>query len=188
MFNGELFATSEELEVKRLEDSKELLISKGYRVEDPPESFKFNIKSIDGLIEFFYSRMSLKHPALKQVSRRKARDRKIMSEFVKARMVKGINRERAMDECAEMVEILFKYEERFKFKYPVVSIGILGQGKLKWVTDKIEDYLLSERIKERYRKRMEFNEGVEKKHKMEILEDAYSVEEDLAKILQEMEE
>ena len=111
-----------------------------------------------------------------------------MSEFVKARMVKGINRERAMDECAEMVEILFKYEERFKFKYPVVSIGILGQGKLKWVTDKIEDYLLSERIKERYRKRMEFNEGVEKKHKMEILEDAYSVEEDLAKILQEMEE
>ena len=110
MFNGELFATSEELEVKRIEDSKELLISKGYRVEDPPNSFKFNIKSTDGLIEFFYSRISLKHPELKQVSRRKARDRKIVSEFIKVRMAKGINRERAIDECAEMIDILFRYE------------------------------------------------------------------------------
>lgn len=188
MFNGELFATSEELEVKRIEDSKELLISKGYRVEDPPKNFKFNIKSTDGLIEFFYSRMSLKHPELKQVSRRKARDRKIISEFIKVRMAKGINRERAIDECAEMIDILFRYEEKFKFKYPVLSIGILGQGKLQWVTEKIENFLLNERIKERYRKRMEFNDSIEKKHEMEILEDAYSVEEDLAKILQEMEE
>ena len=62
------------------------------------------------------------------------------------------------------------------------------QGKLQWVTEKIENFLLSERIKERYRKRMEFYDSIEKKHEIEILEDAYSVEEDLAKILQEMEE
>jgi hypothetical protein len=188
MFSGELFASREELEAKRIEDCKEFLISKGYRVEDPPKSLNFNIKTLDELIEFFYSRMSLKHPELKHVSRRKVVDRKIMHDFVKSRMIKGINKERAIDECAGMIEILFKFEDRFRFKYPVLSIGILGQGKLAWVTEKIDDFILQERIKERYRKRQEFNKRIDKKQEIEILEDSFTTKDELDQLLKEMEE
>jgi hypothetical protein len=188
MYNGDLFASPEEQEAQRIDDCKEYLISKGYRVEDPPKQLKFNIKKLDELIEFFYSRMSLKHKELKYVSRRKAMDRKIMSEFVKARMTKGINRERAMDECAEMIDILFRHEEKFKFKYPVLSVGILGQKNLAWVTEKIENFMLQERIKQRIQERQAFQHNLKKRQEAEILEESMTQEDELIRILAEMEE
>ena len=188
MYNGELFASPEEREAQRIGESKEYLISKGYRVEDPPESSKFNIKTLDELIEFFYSRMSLKHKELKYANRRKAMDRKIMSDFVKSRMAKGINRERAIDECAEMIDILFRHEEKFNFKYPVLSVGILGQKNLSWVTERIEDYMNSERIKARIRERQAFKVNLEKRQHVEMEEESLTQEDELTKILAEMEE
>jgi len=187
MYNGDLFASPEERESQRIDDCKQYLISKGYRVEDPPEKLKFNIKTLDELIEFFYSRMSLKHKELKFINRRKAMDRKIMSEFVKSRMEKGINRERAVDECAEMIEILFKYEKKFKFKYDL-SIGILGQRNLKWVTEKIENYMNSERIKTRIRERQAFRADLERRQEVEIEEESLTQENELKRLLAEMEE
>jgi len=187
MYNGELFASPEEREAQRVGEYRDYLISKGYRVKDPPENPKFNIKTLDELIEFFYSRMSLKHKELKYVTRRKAMDRKIMSDFVKSRMAKGINRERAMDECAEMIDILFKYEEKFKFKYNI-SIGILGQRNLSWVTEKIEDYMNSERIKARIRERQAYRANLEKRQDVEMEEESLTQEDELTRLLAEMEE
>lgn len=188
MYNGDLFASPEEREEQRIGEYKDYLISKGYRVKDPPENQKFNIKTLDELIEFFYSRMSLKHKELKYVSRRKAMDRKIMSEFVKSRMAKGINKERAIDECAEMIDILFRHEKKFKFKYPVLSVGILGQKNLSWVTEKIEDFMNSERIKARIKERQAYRANLEKRQDVEMEEESLTQEDDLTKILTEMEE
>ena len=188
MYNGDLFASPEEREEQRIGEYRDYLISKGYRVKDPPENQKFNIKTLDELIEFFYSRMSLKHKELKYVSRRKAMDRKIMSEFVKSRMAKGINKERAIDECAEMIDILFRHEKKFKFKYPVLSVGILGQKNLSWVTEKIEDYMNSERIKARIKERQAYRANLEKRQDVEMEEESLTQEDDLTKILAEMEE
>lgn len=185
--NDDLFASPEEMEEQRIEDCKQFLINKGYRVEDPPDRLKFNIKTLDELIEFFYGRMSLKHKELKFISRRKVMDRKIMSEFVKSRMNKGISRERAMDECAEMIDILFEHEEKFNFKYPVLSVGILGQRNLAWVTEKLEDFLLRQRIKARLEQRRAFNRELEKKYDIEIKEEFLTKEEELRKLLEEME-
>lgn len=187
MYNGDLFASPEEREEQRIGEYKDYLISKGYRVKDPPENQKFNIKTLDELIEFFYSRMSLKHKELKYVSRRKAMDRKIMSEFVKSRMAKGINKERAIDECAEMIDILFRHEKKFKFKYPVLSVGILGQKNLSWVTEKIEDFMNSERIKARIKERQAYRANLEKRQDVEMEEESLTQEDDLTKILAEME-
>lgn len=188
MYNGDLFASPEEREEQRIGEYKDYLISKGYRVKDPPENQKFNIKTLDELIEFFYSRMSLKHKELKYVSRRKAMDRKIMSDFVKSRMAKGINKERAIDECAEMIDILFRHEKKFKFKYPVLSVGILGQKNLSWVTEKIEDFMNSERIKARIKERQAYRANLEKRQDVEMEEESLTQEDDLTKILAEMEE
>lgn len=188
MYNGDLFASPEEREEQRIGEYRDYLISKGYRVKDPPENQKFNIKTLDELIEFFYSRMSLKHKELKYVSRRKAMDRKIMSDFVKSRMAKGINKERAIDECAEMIDILFRNEKKFKFKYPVLSVGILGQKNLSWVTEKIEDFMNSERIKARIKERQTYRANLEKRQDVEMEEESLTQEDDLTKILAEMEE
>ena len=188
MYNGDLFASPEEREEQRIGEYRDYLISKGYRVKDPPENQKFNIKTLDELIEFFYSRMSLKHKELKYVSRRKAMDRKIMSDFVKSRMAKGINKERAIDECAEMIDILFRNEKKFKFKYPVLSVGILGQKNLSWVTEKIEDFMNSERIKARIKERQAYRANLEKRQDVEMEEESLTQEDDLTKILAEMEE
>lgn len=188
MYNGDLFASPEEREEQRIGEYRDYLISKGYRVKDPPENQKFNIKTLDELIEFFYSRMSLKHKELKYVSRRKAMDRKIMSDFVKSRMAKGINKERAIDECAEMIDILFRHEKKFKFKYPVLSVGILGQKNLSWVTEKIEDFMNSERIKARIKERQAYRANLEKRQDVEMEEESLTQEDDLTKILAEMEE
>lgn len=188
MYNGDLFASPEEREEQRIGEYRDYLISKGYRVKDPPENQKFNIKTLDELIEFFYSRMSLKHKELKYVSRRKAMDRKIMSDFVKSRMAKGINKERAIDECAEMIDILFRHEKKFKFKYPVLSVGILGQKNLSWVTEKIEDFMNSERIKARIKERQTYRANLEKRQDVEMEEESLTQEDDLTKILAEMEE
>jgi len=188
MYNGDLFASPEEREEQRIGEYRDYLISKGYRVKDPPENQKFNIKTLDELIEFFYSRMSLKHKELKYASRRKAMDRKIMSDFVKSRMAKGINKERAIDECAEMIDILFRHEKKFKFKYSVRSVGILGQKNLSWVTEKIEDFMNSERIKARIKERQAYRANLEKRQDVEMEEESLTQEDDLTKILAEMEE
>lgn len=182
----DLFETEEEREEKKIEKYREFLIEKGFRVENPPKSLKFNIKTLDELINFFYSRMSLKHPDLKLVKRNFGRDRKIASAFVKSRMEKGINRQRAYSESAELIEILFREEERFKFKYPVKSIGILGQKNLRWVTEKLENMWLRERIYEKSKYLREFNQKLEKAQEVEVELEQLDREDELEKILKEM--
>jgi len=182
----DLFETEEEREEKKIEKYREFLIEKGFRVENPPKSLKFNIKTLDELINFFYSRMSLKHPDLKLVKRNFGRDRKIASAFVKSRMEKGINRQRAYSESAELIEILFREEERFKFKYPVKSIGILGQKNLRWVTEKLENMWLREKIYERSKNLREFNQKLEKAQEVEVELEQLDREDELEKILKEM--
>jgi hypothetical protein len=182
----DLFETDEEREEKKIEKYREFLIEKGFRVENPPKSLKFNIKTLDELINFFYSRMSLKHPDLKLVKRNFGRDRKIASAFVKSRMEKGINRQRAYSESAELIEILFREEERFKFKYPVTSIGILGQKNLRWVTEKLENMWLREKIYEKSKYLREFNQKLEKAQEVEVELEQLDREDELEKILKEM--
>jgi len=182
----DLFETEEEREEKKIEKYREFLIEKGFRVENPPKSLKFNIKTLDELINFFYSRMSLKHPDLKLVKRNFGRDRKIASAFVKSRMEKGINRQRAYSESAELIEILFREEERFKFKYPVKSIGILGQKNLRWVTEKLENMWLREKIYEKSKYLREFNQKLEKAQEVEVELEQLDREDELEKILKEM--
>lgn len=182
----DLFETDEEREAKKIEKYRDFLIEKGFRVENPPKSLKFNIKTLDELINFFYSRMSLKHPDLKLVKRNFGRDRKIASAFVKSRMEKGINRQRAYSESAELIEILFREEERFKFKYPVTSIGILGQKNLRWVTEKLENMWLREKIYEKSKYLREFNQKLEKAQEVEVELEQLDREDELEKILKEM--
>lgn len=181
-----LFESEEEREDRKIKEYKEYLIEKGFRVEDPPESYKFNITTLVELVNFFYQKMSRKYPDLKQIKRNFGRDRAIAKRFVDSRMESGINRLRALNEAAELIEILFKYEEDFKFKYPVQSIGILGQKNLRWVTDKLERKWIEDKAREKARKLRTFNEQLEKAQETELKINQDSHEAELEKILEEM--
>jgi len=87
-----------------------------------------------------------------------------------------------------MIDILFRHEKKFKFKYPVLSVGILGQKNLSWVTEKIEDFMNSERIKARIKERQTYRANLEKRQDVEMEEESLTQEDDLTKILAEMEE
>ena len=42
-----------------------------------------------------------------------------------------------MAECCELIELLFKYEDKLGIDFVVTSMGVLGQGKMSWITDRL---------------------------------------------------
>jgi hypothetical protein len=64
----------------------------------------------------------------------------------------------------------------------------LGQKNLSWVTEKIEDFMNSERIKARIKERQAYRANLEKRQDVEMEEESLTQEDDLTKILAEMEE
>lgn len=107
----------------------------GYKVTKPAKCV-YAINSIDELISFFYILVDVKHPEYVNAHRNVAENRAIAKRFVQSRMeASNINKKEAFNECAEIIDTVFKYEAEFKFKYDI-SFRLFGQNKLGWVTDK----------------------------------------------------
>lgn len=124
----------------RIDAAKKILIKAGYRILDPivvnPE-----IKTIAQLKNYFYMRFYSKYPAKQRdIMPNPALDMKIVSGFVEAQ-IGGAGKDRAIQECVALIDTLFDYEDKFNFKYPIKDIGILGQGKMAWITAKAIDIL-----------------------------------------------
>lgn len=108
---------------------------KGYKVVKPVVG-KFNVKTLDELICFFYSLLDLKHPNYVNSYRNIVKDRVIAKKFVAARMnTSSSNKKEALNECTEIIKTIFNYENEFHFKYEI-RFNIFGQGKMGWITDK----------------------------------------------------
>jgi len=114
---------------------KKLLISMGYKVIDPVKKV-FNVKSIDDLIAFFYAYLDYKHPELAGTHRNLKKDRAIAKRFLEGRMEVGsLNKELALDECAQIIKTIFDREADFNFTIPL-SFEIFGQQAAGWITRK----------------------------------------------------
>lgn len=108
---------------------------KGYKIVKPINRFH-NVKTLDELICFFYSRLDSRHPECVNSYRSMTKDRVTAKKFVEARMnASGINKKEALNECVEIVKTLFDYESEFHFKYEM-NFKMFGQDKLGWITDK----------------------------------------------------
>jgi hypothetical protein len=111
----------------------EFLKFKGYRISNPID-FKYNIKSLNDLVKFFYTMLDAKHPEYVDVYRNFGRDLKIASTFVKNRVATTGNSEKiALKECAAIIDTVFKYEKQFKFNTNIY-FGMFGQANLSWVS------------------------------------------------------
>jgi hypothetical protein len=113
------------------------LMNNGYKIIKPFNYSYNNVKRVDDLIGFFYAIYAKYHPNEFSVCRRKQLlDRNIAKHFIKARMnTSGISKECALKECAEIIEAVFMFEDKFKFEVPI-NFGLFGQDSLGWVTEK----------------------------------------------------
>ena len=134
--------------------SVDFLRNLGYIVIEPSPSTKDflseedykGIKTIPNLVTFFYKRMTKynKHRNI-HYSMATNQDKKYASLFVKRRMSTGISKERALIECAYIIDILLRYEEFFGLDITITSMFILGQDKMKWITDKVIAFINKEK-------------------------------------------
>jgi len=140
----DLFADGKSIEEVRIEAAKEILLKAGYRIIDPVV-INDKITNKRQLRDYFYMRLDSKHP-----NRQRRRmpnikfDMQIIGRFVDSQM-NGVSEKVAIQECVSIIDTLFDYEEEFKFKYPLTDIGILGQGKMSWITEKAIDLLNKKR-------------------------------------------
>lgn len=123
----------EETAVKYLE-------KKGYRVVQPVD-LPIKIKNSMDLKNLYEGLVDRYHPEWMKVYIKDEQARAIAKNFVKSRMeAENISKERALQECAEIIYTVFKYEEEFKFKTQI-SFAWFGQGELKWVSDRAIEIL-----------------------------------------------
>jgi len=136
----DLFSKCESLEEVRIEAAKEILKRAGYRIIDPV-IVDGSITNKRKLRDYFYMRLDSKYP-----NRQRRRvpnikyDMQIIGRFVESQM-NGVSEQSAIQSCVAIINTLFDYEEEFRFKYPVTDIGILGQGKMSWITEKAIELL-----------------------------------------------
>ena len=108
---------------------------KGYKIIKPANR-SHNVKTLNELICFFYSRLDSRHPECVNSYRSVIKDRVIAKKFIEARMkASDVNKKEALNECVEIIKVLFAYESEFHFKYEM-NFKMFGQDKLGWITDK----------------------------------------------------
>ncbi len=121
---------------QKIEDASTLLKSHGYRVQSPPLKSR-NVRMLKDLVRFFYDNMERHHPDSRFIcSPSMKRDLGIAKRFVESREATGISKRRALAECCEIIETLFRFEEDIGLNNPATSMAILGNGNMAWVTEK----------------------------------------------------
>lgn len=146
--DGDLFNSKQEDKYNGVVDvCKSLLLGLGYRVVAPVKYTNGKILKIDHLIALFYSYLYRNHPKNRPY-RNTGRDRAVMSAFIDSRMLNGVTKQQAMNECGEIITTIFRYEREFCFKPEYeLKITILGQDKCGWITEKAINIIHRERHK-----------------------------------------
>ena len=147
------------------EEVKQAVIKLGYRVFDPIR-VKTDVDSISKIARYFYTRLYKKYPNRNRILNF-GRDNFIAKQLVESRM-KGVDKKVAIQECVGIIDVIFDYEEQFNFKYPIIDMGILGQSKMSWVTEKAISILNYEREKENERRAEEIRREWERARPIDL--------------------
>lgn len=140
----DLFYEGKSVEEARIEAAKDILMKAGYRIVDLV-IVDSSITNKRKLRDYFYMRLDAKHPNRQRLRMPNIKyDMQIIGRFVESQ-INGISEQSAIQECVAIIDTLFDYEEEFRFKYPTADIGILGQGKMSWITEKAIELLNKKR-------------------------------------------
>jgi len=124
-----------------------LLSSEGYYIKEKLAYFD-RVKSNDDLINYFYTRLSMKYDIFPV--RDFTRDRATAFQFVgRIQDDFAMTDDQARALCVELIVVLFDNIDQFNFTTTAyVSFSVFGQNKLKWITDKALSILNSPEHKE----------------------------------------
>ena len=113
------------------------LQERGYVVR-PPLNKSTDIKTPAGLVKFFYNTMAFFSPQTHMVYvGDQKKDLSTAKKFIEVRRSTGVNRQRAITECCELIGFLFKFEGNLGLNFKVTSMSVLGQGTMAWFTEKL---------------------------------------------------
>jgi hypothetical protein len=108
----------------------------GYIIKIPAKNVS-NVTNMNDLILHYYTRLDRFYPNIRP-NRDEKKDRKIGSDLIK-RIKNDFNLEykSALLEAVKIIDIILANPDRFEIEHGMVgSFSILGQGKMKWLTDK----------------------------------------------------
>jgi hypothetical protein len=132
---------------KTREDVRDLAVDHGYKVSDPAVVNDKVVNLLD-LRNYFYRRLWNKYPNNQYVEGNIKSEMRAFKLFVESREKTGLNRFNAIQECVEIINIIFDHADKFKFNRPI-DLRVLGQGKAGWITHKAIIIMNDERQKRR---------------------------------------
>ena len=153
--------------VEDVEDVRKLAIELGYQVTDPM-LFNNSIKTIKDLHSYFFMRLWSKHSSRQQYYVDNLKNElRMIRLFVESREKRGLDRFNAIQQCVAIIDIIFEYEDEFCFKDPI-NIGVLGQAKSSWITEKAVYILNTKLQKEEEKKAKKMIEAIEVSKKIDL--------------------
>jgi len=121
---------------KKIADAIDLLQSNGYVVRGPLIR-KSEVQTPSQLVRFFYDTLAKYNPEFKMVFSGNPKERGIAKRFIESRVSLGVSQDRAVGECCDLIELLFKYERYLGLNFKITSMGVLGQENMSWVTERL---------------------------------------------------
>jgi len=112
--------------------AKKILKDHGYKVRDPKKKY---ITPVSKLISYFYQRLSF-IKGIDYYSKREGKDRSIAKELLSRFLEEGCPQESVLDRAFEVINYLILNEDKVGIRFPITDMSVLGQGNMKWVTDK----------------------------------------------------
>jgi len=121
---------------KTREDTRDLAIENGYKVSDPL-TVNDKVINITDLRNYFYMRLWRHYPNQQSyhIEGNIRNEMRAFKLFVESREKTGLNRFNAIQECVEIIDVIFDHANKFKFNKPI-DLRVLGQGKAGWITHK----------------------------------------------------
>ena len=122
---------------QKIEDAKKLLQENGYVVRGPLLP-KHAVQTPAQLVRFFYDVMAQYNPQFTMVyAGNVQKERAVAKRFIESRIDAGSSRERAIEECCELIILLFKYEKYLGLSFPITSMSVFGQESMGWLTERL---------------------------------------------------
>ena len=111
------------------------LKSLNYKVVEKPIFYK--VKSIDDLVNRFYSLLEYHHTDVCSFTVNKEKDKMFLNNFVKERqLILDVSYDLALQDTAMIIQGLFSYEEELGLTIPL-GVWVFASSKYRWIIDKV---------------------------------------------------
>ena len=122
---------------QKVEEAIDFLKERGYVIRGPLLTVS-DVKTPAHLVRYFYDTLTKYRPDNTTIyGGNDVRDRVIAKELINSRVKTGCSKQRAIAESCELIDLLFRHEDRLGLSQTISSMVVLGQSKMGWITEKL---------------------------------------------------